>query len=347
MEYKKPQRLKPDDTVAVVSLSWGGLGEPELIHKLDIAKKRLEEEFKLKVKVMPHALKGSQFVYEHPELRAQDLMDAFKDDEVKAIICAIGGDDSIRLLPYVDLEILKKHPKIFMGYSDTTVTHMMLLKAGLVSFYGPCIMCEFGEYVKMFDYTKEAVHQFLFEDCKDYKIISSDKWSKDHVNWDIKNMNVEKKMILEEHGYEILQGNGKVQGHLIGGCIDVFPMINGTSIWPSLDEWKDSILLIETSEEKPLPDLIKYYLRNLAAQGILKNIKGIIVGKPKEETYYEEYKEIFIQVMKEEQLESLPILYNVNIGHASPIGILPLGIQIEIDCDCKTLTIKEEVTETE
>lgn len=341
----KPKRLKPNDTIALVSLSWGGLGDQALIHKFTIAKKRLEEDFKLKVKVMPHALKGSQFVYEHPELRAQDLMDAFKDDEVKAIFCAIGGDDSIRLLPYVDLDVIQQNPKLFMGYSDTTVTHMMMYKAGVVSFYGPSVMCEFGEYVKMFDYTKEAVLRFLFQSCKDYSIPSSPVWSKDYVPWDEKNIEVEKKLIPEEHGYEILQGKGKASGHLLGGCLDVFPMINGTSIWPKLDDWRGAILLIETSEETPSPDLVKYLLRNLAAQGILTVIKGILVGKPIREVYYEEYKQVILQVIRdEEHLDELPILYNVNIGHAIPIGILPIGIQIEIDCDQKAITILEEVT---
>lgn len=90
---------------------------------------------------MPNALKGSDFVLEHPELRAKDLMDAFKDDSIKAIICAIGGNDTYKLLPYIDYEVIRNNPKIFMGYSDTTVNHLMMNKAGLVSFYGPTIMC--------------------------------------------------------------------------------------------------------------------------------------------------------------------------------------------------------------
>ena len=75
-------------------------------------------------------------------------------------------------------------------------------------------------------------------------------------------------------------------------------MIVGTEIWPKSDEWKDKILLIETSEEKPKPDYVLYYLRNLGAQGILKSIKGIIVGKPQDEMYYEEYKGVFKKSLK-------------------------------------------------
>lgn len=123
------------------------------------------------------------------------------------------------------------------------------------------------------------------------------------------------------------------------------PMIVGTEIWPKSDEWKDKILLIETSEEKPKPDYVLYYLRNLGAQGILKSIKGIIVGKPQDEMYYEEYKGVFKKIIKEFDCEHLGIIYNVNIGHASPTGLLPLGIEYQIDLDNKAIAFKESGVE--
>lgn len=337
----KPKMLKENDKIAIVSLSWGGLGDNELIHKYYIAKKRLEDEFHLKVITMPNALKGSKYIYEHPEARAKDLMDAFKDKTISAIFCAIGGDDSIRLLPYIDYKTIKNNPKIFMGYSDTTVNHFMMNKAELISFYGPSIMCEFGEYVKMFDYTKHAVKEMLLKNPINYEIKSSTFWSNDFVPWKEENINIEKKLIKETHGYEVLQGTGEIVGKVLGGCIDVFPMIIGTNIWPKKEEWKDKILLLETSEEKISPNLLTYYLRNLAAQGIFEEIKGIIVGKPQEEKYYNEYKEVYKKVMNEFKKENLPILYNVNIGHAYPTGIIPLGVDIKINFDKKTITIIE------
>lgn len=340
----KPEMLQKGDKVAIVSLSWGGIGDEKLIHKYYIAKERLEKEFGLEVVAMPNALKGSQFVYEHPEARAQDLMDAFKDKTIKAIFCAIGGDDTIRILPYIDYEVIKNNPKIFMGYSDTTVNHLMMNKAGLVSFYGPSVMCEFGEYVNMFDYTRQAVENILFNNCENYEIKSSEIWSNDFVSWKEENINISKKTLPEEHGYEVLQGSGIVTGKLLGGCIDVFPMVIGTNIWPTIDEWKDKILLLETSEEKPSPNLVTYYLRNLGAQGIFEVIKGIIVGKPQDEKYYNEYKDVYKKVLKEFKKDNLPVLYNVNIGHAYPIGILPLGTDIQIDFTNKKITLVESPT---
>ena len=340
----KPKMLKKGDKIAIVSLSWGGLGDEDLIHKYYIAKERLENDFGLEVIAMPNALKGTDFVYEHPELRAKDLMDAFRDKTIKGIFSAIGGEDSIRILPYIDYDVIRNNPKIFMGYSDTTVSHFILHKAGLISYYGPSVMCSFGEYVKMFDYTKEAVKNILFKNTENYCVKSSEYWSNDYVFWNEENINVQRKLTKEEHGYEVISGKGKITGQLLGGCIDVIPMLLETEIWLKADEWKDKILLIETSEEKITPNFLTYYLRNLGAQGILNNINGIIVGKPMDETYYEEYKEIYLKILKEFNCEELPIIYNVNIGHAFGSGLLPLGINYEIDLDNKTIRFLESAT---
>ncbi len=340
----KPERLQKGDKVAIVSLSKGMLGDEQFIHKYYIAKERLENDFGLEVVTMPNALKGTEYLYEHPEARAKDLMDAFSDKSIKAIICAIGGEDTIRLLPYIDYEVIHNNPKIFMGYSDTTANHLMMHKAGIVSFYGPAIITDFGEYVKMFDYTKEAVENVLFKDCENYEIKSSDTWTKDFVLWDEKNINVAKELIPEEHGYEIIQGNGVVTGELLGGCLDAFPIYNGTEIWPKKEEWKDKILLLETSEEKPNPGLVTFYLRNLGAQGIFDQVKGIIVGKPQAEEYYEEYKDVYKKVLHEFGKDDLPVLYNVNIGHSLPIGVLPFGTDVKVDYDNKTIHLVESPT---
>lgn len=338
----KPKRLKKGDKVAIVSLSQGGLGDDCFIHKFYIAKERLEKDFGLEVICMPNALKGSKFVANHPELRAKDLMDAFSDYSISAIFCAIGGDDTIRILPYIDFDIIKNNPKIFMGYSDTTINHFMMYKAGIVSFYGPSIMCEFGEYVKMFDYTQKAVKDILFGEWKQYPILSSAEWTDDYILWHESNINTPHNMKKDTHGYEVINGNGIVQGHLLGGCIDVFMMAVGTEIWPDLKKWDNAILFIETSEDKPSPTFVKWTLRNLAAQGILNTINEIIVGKPQGEEYYEEYKEAIKQVVaNEEHLNNLPIFYNVNFGHSKPIGIIPYGIKAELNCKNKSIILLE------
>ena len=341
----KPQRLKKGDKVAIVSLSNGMLGEKEFFHKYEIGKKRLEENFGLEVITMENTLKGIKYLYEHPEKRAEDLMNAFKDKSIKAIICAIGGDDTIRLLPYIDYNVIKENPKIFMGFSDTTANHFMMYKARLVSYYGPAFICDFAEYVSMYDYTENAVKELLFKAPEKYEIKKCEYWTNEHISWCEENVDKAKTKLPDEKGYEVIQGTGKVVGKLLGGCIDAFPIYNGTSIWPKLEEWKDKILFLETSEEKPNVNLLTFYLRNLGAQGILNVAKGIIVGKPQAEEFYEEYKEVYRKILKEFKREDMPVLYNVNFGHSSPIGIIPYGIECELDVDNKKITLLESIVE--
>ena len=113
----------------------------------------MQTQFGLHVIEMPHTLAGSQFIYEHPELRAADLMQAFSDPNIKAVFSCIGGNDSLRMLPYIDFGVIRNNPKPFIGYSDTTVTHFFCLKAGVSSLYGPSILAELAENVEIFPYT--------------------------------------------------------------------------------------------------------------------------------------------------------------------------------------------------
>src|SRR5690625_6173391 len=94
---------------------------------------------------MPHSLKGTEYLYTNPQARAEDLMTAFKDESIKAIFANIGGEDSIRLLPYIDFDVIRENPKIFLGYSDVTVAHLFCHQAGISSFYGPAVLTDRSE----------------------------------------------------------------------------------------------------------------------------------------------------------------------------------------------------------
>lgn len=171
----------------------------------------------------------------------------------------------------------------------------------------------------MHEYTKRYINEVLFENKESIKITSSPLWISEFLDWsNEENDNIKRKMHKEKYGFEVLQGKGKVEGELLGGCFDVFPMFIGTSIWPSKNEWKGKILFLETSEDEVPPDYIEYYLRNLIAQGIIDEINGTIVGKPQNEKNYEEYKEVYKRLISEEAgRKNLPILYNVNFGHTA------------------------------
>ncbi|QDP41076.1 S66 family peptidase [Radiobacillus deserti] len=337
---QKPNKLQKGDRVATISPSWGGAGDPELKWRYEQGVKRLEEVFGLEVVAMPNSLKGTTYTYENPKARAEDFMQAFQDKMIKAIICNIGGEDSIRLLPYIDFDVIRQNPKIFMGYSDVTISHLFCHKAGLSSFYGPAILTDFAENIEMDAYTRKWIEKTLFSDKVIGEVEPAAEWTSEHLLWVEENKH-KRRIMNKNQGYELLQGSGKVQGRLMGGCIEVLEFAKSTILWPKPDDWKDSILFFETSEDHTQPDYIRYWLRNYAAQGILQAAKGIIFGKPKDEKYYEEYKEEITGVMVEYGLTDTPILYNLNFGHTEPKCILPYGAMAEIDCASKTFSILE------
>ena len=332
-----PDRLKIGDTVATVSLSWGGAGDEKLLYRYETGKKRLEE-MGLNVVEMDSTLKGSEYVYNYPEKRAKDLMNAFKDPEIKAIISCIGGDDSIRLLPYIDYEVIRNNPKIFIGYSDTTITHLIMYKAGVRSYYGPSILGEFGENIEIFPYTLEYISQIFFEGDSLGFIKPAEFWSGERIEWLYENRNFTK-LMQKNTGYEVLQGEGIVEGHLLGGCVDVLEMAKGTEIWLDINEFDGAILFLETSEETMSPDNLLYSLRNYGAQKILQRLNGILFGKPYQNKYYEEYKDVIRKVLKEYKLETLPVMYNLSFGHNQPMHIIPYGAVARLDLNNKRFSI--------
>lgn len=131
----KPQHLKPGDTVAVVSPSWGGPGA--VPRRYEMGKHELERRFGFRVVAMPHALKDPEWVRTRPRERAEDLHIAFTGSRIKAVFASIGGGDAIRALPHLDAKIMRDNPKVFMGYSDTTMLHMAAYLEGLQTFSGP------------------------------------------------------------------------------------------------------------------------------------------------------------------------------------------------------------------
>lgn len=341
MNLIKPQKLKKGDTIATVSLSWGGAGDPDLLWRYNLGKERLETEYGLKVIEMQNTLMGSEFVYNNPEKRAKDLMNAFKNPEIKGIFSCIGGDDSIRMLPYIDFNIIKDNPKIFLGYSDSTITHLICYKAGITSYYGPSILAEFGENIKIFDYTGHWIKKVLFEDTEIGVIPASTTWTGERIQWLEENKNMVKKMEINT-GYDFIQGDSIVQGRLWGGCLEVLEFAKETILWTDLEE--DTILFFETSEDTPAPDLLKYWLRNYAAIGLLQKAKAILFGKPYQAKYAGEYKDVIKTVLNEYKILETPVVLNMSFGHNQPMCILPYGAMAEVNCNDKTFSILESGT---
>ena len=353
----RPKKLKKGDKVAIVSLSRGLLGMPFCKHELDLGIKRLKE-YGLEPVIMPNALKDMDYLYNHPEDRASDLKEAFMDKEIKAIICSIGGDDTYKTIPYLMeddefINAVKNNPKIFTGFSDTTNNHLMLNKLGLNTFYGPCFMVDIAELDKeMLPYTKEHFDKFFTNDSN-YEIEISPIWYEDRLDYSEESLGKPRISHNEEHGYEVLNGSGKVTGKLYGGCIEsIYDALTGATypdepsvyekyhIFPTEEEWKEKVLFLETSELAIKPEELEKMLMEFKKRNIFSLVKGIIIGKPMDEKYYEEYKDIYRKIFSD---LNTPILYNVNYGHSVPRCVLPYNAEVTIDYDNKRIIINSQI----
>ena len=335
-------------TVGIVSLSSGIIGEPFVQFEVEIGVRRLER-YGLKVKFMPHARMGMEYVAAHPEKRAEDLLQAFRDPEIDMILCAIGGDDTYRLLPYLfDHDELAGAvtDKVFLGFSDTTINHLMLHKVGLRTFYGQSFLADLCELSpEMHPYTRKYFEE-LIATGGIREVTPSDVWYEERKLFTPDQVG----QLLPAHpnrGFELLQGPSVFSGKILGGCIDsLYDFFDGErypdmpvlckkyGLFPDKEDWRGRILLLESSEEKPTPEKYRRSLEYLKETGVFETISGVLAGKPMDETYAEEYKQLLVEVIGRPEL---PIVFNLNIGHAMPRCILPFGVNAMVDTEKQSI----------
>lgn len=349
MKYAK--KLRKGDKVAIVSLSSGMLGEAFCSHNIEIGVKRLRE-YGLEPSFMPNSLKGIEYLKANPKARAKDLKDAFMDDSIAGIICAIGGDDTYRLLPYLledeeFIDAVHKSPKLFTVFSDTTINHLMFYKLGLSTYYGPNFICDLAEISdEMLPYSKKAFESYI-EGNEYREITSSEIWYQERTDFSKEAVGTERISHREEHGFELLQGKECFEGRLLGGCLEsLYDILTTTryedekavcekyGLFPDIEEWKEKILFIETCEEKPVPEQFEKEIAILKEKGVFDVVSGVLVGKPQDEAYYDEYKNILVKVVNN---PDLPIVYNVNFGHATPRCTLQYGAVARVDMKRKII----------
>ncbi|MDP8267035.1 MAG: LD-carboxypeptidase [Candidatus Aceula meridiana] len=301
---KKPAKLQSGDTIGIVAPA----------SSFD------KENFKKGIKVL-RAL-GYKVKYEksifnkcwsktgHNKQRGKQINRMFADPEIKVILCAKGGYGSQEIISFVDLEVIKKNPKIFIGYSDITILLLFLhWAADMVVFHGPVVS---GEFFKgMNPETIDSFNRLLGSDKPFGKTVSK------HLR--------------------VLR-TGKASGPLVGGNLSLILESIGT---PYEIDTENKILFLEEISESA--DVIVSGLNRLKANKKLDKIRGMIWGRM---TNCFDSEGEFIQVIKEFFEDSIyPILYNFPSGHTSDIAqshlLLPFGINIAIDSDFPNIEITE------
>ncbi|MEQ1759272.1 MAG: S66 peptidase family protein [Vicinamibacterales bacterium] len=327
-----------------MSLSWGGPGA--IPHRYRIGKAQFVREFGVEVVETAHALRDPEWLARNPAARAADVMEAFADPSIDGIISTIGGSESMRLLPHLRQEVITENPKVFLGYSDTTVSHLVCFRAGLVSFYGPAFMAGFAENGGMFPYMVESVRRTCFSAAPIGVIAPCrDGWTVEHLEWTNPANQDRRRSLSPSTGWRFLQGTGIAQGPLIGGCLEVLDWLRGTPGWPDASAFDQAILFLETSESAAPPAAVAHTLRSYAAMGILKRLSGILFGRPGGSVpvdQFPKYDEAILQVVAEEEgLTDLPIVTRMDFGHTDPMFVLPYGVMAQIDSGRQEFAILE------
>jgi muramoyltetrapeptide carboxypeptidase LdcA involved in peptidoglycan recycling len=343
MKYKKPHKLNIGDKVAVIAPSSGLSKVFPHVYKNGI---ETLKNLGLKVVEYPTTKKSFDFIYSNPKFRADDINNAFKDKSIKAIFTVIGGDDSNRLLSFLDTKTIIKNPKIFIGFSDTTTLNTYFNQLGLVTFNGPSIMAGFSQVNSLEPRYLKHIKEMLFENNSTYNYFEYNKYANGYLSWKEKENVGKTKKQIKNNGWKFLQGTGKFTGYLYGGCIEVLEFTKSTKYYPKSDFFKNKILFFETSEDKPSIDQIKYMLRNYGLQGIYNNISGIIFGRARDYSSEEkiELDKMILKIVKDEfKNNKIPIVTSFDFGHTDPQLILPLGIKAEIDCSKKSIRLIEKI----
>ena len=340
MNIIKPQKLNIGDTVGLISPSSSMAAK--VPHRLNIGIKCLKK-IGFKVKTGKNALKDSGNKAGNGRERAQDIMEFFEDNEIKAIISNIGGYNANDVIPYLDYELIENNPKIFIGYSDITVLHWALYKKSyLVTFYGPAVLTQFANNPGLMKFTEDYFKKATMEVEPIGEISPSAEWTDEVLNWfEKKDLERPRKMKKNKGWQWIRQGNAK--GELLGGCLTSMLHLRGTDYWP---DFKSKIFFWETPESScdftcglPL-NSVEAYLIDLKLSGVFKKIAGMIIGRPF--AYSEAEVNALINIILDiTKNYNFPILFGVDIGHTDPMITLPIGVKATLDSKKNIFKITE------
>lgn len=322
MQNIVPQKLKAGDEIRVVAPSTG----IRIIGAdcRQIAKERFEA-MGLKVSFGKNTIDDNFDMFGSTDVmkRAEDIMEAFKDKNVKAVFTIIGGFNSNQVLPFLDYEIIKQNPKIVCGFSDiTALLNGIRAQTGLVTFYGPHYSSV--GMLKGNEYALDALQKVLFDGVYTWKPAA--EWSDDL--WFI---DQQKRAFVKNDGWWVLQ-EGKAEGVLEGGNLGTYILLNGTPYQPEFKP--DTILTVEDCFTAEAADA-KYFMRQLQAlvqRKDFKNVRAVLIGRFQKASNVTREKLAYI-IQNIPQLKGLPVIANMDFGHTTPVATLPLGGYCKVSGD--------------
>ena len=345
-----PAELKRNDTIAFVSPS---------AQVVDLFAERVErataffESRGYFVKLFRNQSQSAPTLQQSIQSRCDALHAAFLDQCISAIVCTIGGLSANELLPYLDYDLIRKNPKLFIGYSDITILHYALYtKAGIRTFYGPAVIPQWGEYPEPMAFTTD--HFFMtvggseHENGPPRSVPRSLIWTREFIDWTSAESSARARKQENAPGWKWLQ-KGNASGRIFGGCLPSILQLKGT---PYNVDYTDRVLFIELCEGDGGPDtpisiaLATQMMSDLAVAEILGHIRALIVGRP---FMYDEYRTVLWEKAVLEVCEivgmSGPILCGVDVGHTDPILTIPYDALVRLDSAKDEWTILEPAVE--
>ncbi|MEF8813860.1 MAG: S66 peptidase family protein [Halovenus sp.] len=339
-EFVTPPALEPGDEVAIAAPA-SGLASM-FPHVYERGLDRLRTVFDLEPVELPTATKSDSYLHNNPEARARDIETAFADPEVRGVVATIGGNDQIRVLKHLDTEGLRDNPTRFYGSSDNTNLAHALWKQGIVSFYGGTLLTDLAFPGPFPAYLETALRSAFFAESIG-AIRPAPAFTDEDLNWeDPENLHRQPEM-EDNPGWEWRGGEDTVTGRTWGGSFEVtHQQVAADRYLPSPDALDGSVLLLETSEELPGPDLVQRMLLGLGERGLLERFDGFLVGRIKARSHAvarsKQERERYRRQLRETIAESLteyndtaPIVFNVDFGHTHPVVPVPIGGTVEVD----------------
>jgi len=346
VKFKTPPRLYEGNKVAIVSPSAGLASIFPWVYELGL--KRLREVFLLEPIEFPTARKDPGYLERHPQARAEDINAAFADKSIKAVIGTIGGNDQIRILPFLDAKTLSLNPKLFLGYSDSTNLHLFLWNLGIISYYGGNLMTQFAMQGNMHNFTVHYLKKAFFE-ASIGEIQSAPEWTDYDLQWEDPQNLYKSRPLYKSAGWHWHNFENKViKGRLWGGCLEVLDLHFSVKRYlPPADQLANCILYLETSEEMPSEGFVYRFLAALGELGILQKFKGMLFGRPKAQfcnrlppegqKMFISNQQMAVKKALKDYSSDLPVVFNLNFGHTDPQVIIPNGEMAFIDGIEKTI----------
>ena len=342
-EMQQLPKLKRGDKVAVLSPSFAAPGKWPHVHELGMS--RIRDVFGLEPVEFPTTRK----IGASGEERAIDLIAAFEDSTIKAVIASLGGDDQITYIKHLPPEPFMYNPKPFFGFSDNTHFENFLWLNGIPSYYGASLFTQFAMQKRMDPFTVEYI-QHAFFDTGEFELRASDTYNDRGLSWeDLSTINQER--IYEKNEGWYWDGSQNSKGITWGGCLEsIDEILRHSARLPSLDQFKEIVLFTETSEELPSANYVHRVYRALGERGILERVRGVVVGRPKawefdkqrsaseKSSYCEAQRKTIFDTIRTYNKAS-PIIQNVNIGHTDPQIPLPNGRAIRIEGESQRMFV--------